>query len=77
MRLFTFPASYRPYVESQLRLAVADVQRDLDCRADEDRRVRGLATIPSTFIDDSESGTLTVLVGVPEGAAEADDDAHS
>jgi hypothetical protein len=69
MRLFTGPAAYRRYLEASLALALAEIKRDADRRADEDPRVQRLSTIPDRFIEAGESRTLCIMVGVPnEGA---------
>jgi hypothetical protein len=69
MRLFTGPAAYRRYLEASLALALAEIKRDADRRADEDPRVQRLSTIPDRFIEAGDTGTLCIMVGVPnEGA---------
>jgi hypothetical protein len=63
MRLFTGPAAYRRYLEASLALALAEIKRDADRRADEDPRVQRLSTIPDRFIEAGDAGTLCIMVG--------------
>lgn len=46
MRTYSFPAHYRRYVEAELAIILARIGRDVNCRADEDVRVRALADVP-------------------------------
>lgn len=70
MRVFTVDAKYLGYVESTIAVTLAECGRDIDCRDDEDPRVRKLAPVPSQFIDHAKRGTATIIVGVVDGQSD-------
>jgi hypothetical protein len=63
-RRFECPAAYRRFVEGQLALTIAEVKRDMDRRDDDHPGIRSLATVPDQLIDNSQGGTLSILVSV-------------
>lgn len=66
MRVFQCPAKYHRFIESAVALALADVKRDMDRRADDHPGVRALATVHDQYLDHDAAGTLTILVGVAD-----------
>jgi hypothetical protein len=65
MRMFTVPASYAPFVEATLALALAEAGKDEKYREDDDPRVQRFRKVPDEQFDPTATGTLVVLVGVP------------
>lgn len=60
LRLFTCDARYQKFIEATLALALADVARDKERRAN-----KQLPTIP-TQLTLGEPGTLTIAVGLED-----------
>ena len=65
MHVYTLPAAYERHVHAALAMAVADAQKDQKYRADDDARLRRYTTVPDHLVDVSATGTLVVLIGVP------------
>lgn len=72
MQVYTLPAAYERLIHAALAMAVADAQKDQKFRTDEDPRLRRYTTVPDHLVDSAATGTLVVMVGVPNP-----DDSHA
>lgn len=68
MRVLRCRAAYRDYVLDRIQTVLAEVERDVAMREDEDPRVQKWASVPKAQIDRRRTGTLTIVVGIEEPA---------
>jgi hypothetical protein len=62
MRVYVVPAAYRRYLESTIAAELRRIELDQQLRADEEPRIRKLATVPDQFIDAGAEGVTLVAV---------------
>lgn len=75
-KLFSFPAEYRKYVESQLGLVGAEILRDINLRANPNYCPGVLSrrcAIADHYIDRTATGRVAVAVGDPDSLSAATD----
>lgn len=62
---FSCPAQYRRVVEAAIATTLSTIARDAKWRADDDPVTNKLAPIDEYLIDPAETGTLLIMVSVP------------
>lgn len=69
MKILHAPARYQKFLNDRIEAALKEIENDIALRADEEPRVRALASVPDRMIDQRRTGNLMIVVGDMEKAS--------